>query len=132
MDHFGFLSVLVLNAQGAFPIENALVEVRSSDEYDRVEPQSSLTNRDGKSEVFTLPTPTRMLSVTPNPSSEPASLYRVTILKEGYYPRVLESISMFEGIYSTLTVSLVAFSLYDEGSNAPKEPILNMEGVEEI
>ena len=87
---------------------------------------------DGKSEVFTLPTPTRMLSVSPNPSSEPASLYRVTILKEGYYPLVLDSISMFEGIYSTLTVSLVAFSLYDERSNAPKEPILNMEGVEEI
>ena len=131
MDHFGYLSVLVLNAQGAFPLGDALVKVESSDEYDRIEPQTSVTNRDGKSEIFTLPAPPRTLSEAPNPSSEPSALYRVSILKEGYYPRILEGIAIFDGIYSTLTVSLVAYSLYDEGENIPKEPHLNEEGVEE-
>ena len=104
MDHFGYLSVLVLNGGGAFPLKDALVRVESSDEYDRIEPQSSQTDRDGKSEIFTLPAPARELSNTPTPSSEPYALYRVTIFKEGFYPRVLDNISIFEGIYSTLTV----------------------------
>ena len=132
MKDFGYLSVQVLNAQGALPIPNALVIVESSDEYDRIEAQSSFTDRDGKSELFMLPAPPKALSETPVPSSEPAALYRVTIYKEGYYPRRLDSISIFEGIYSTLTVSMVAHSLYDEQQNAPKTPSVNEEGAEEI
>ena len=122
MDYLGYLSVLVLNAQGAYPIDGALVSVESADEYDRIEVQTSLTDRDGKSEVFALPTPPRALSESPAPRSEPSSLYRVSVMKEGFYRRSLDNISMFEGIYSTLTVSLVAYSLYDEENNQPNEP----------
>ena len=129
MDYFGYLSVLALNAQGAYPVAGALIKVESDDEYDRIEVQTSLTDGDGKSEIFILPTPPRSLSETPSPSSEPMSLYKVSVLKEGFYPRELNNISMFEGVYSTLTVSLVPVSLYDEQENQPKK-IENSEGSE--
>lgn len=122
MDHFGYLTIQVLNAGGALPIRDALVKIESADEYDRVEAMTDVTDVDGRTETFALPTPDSSFSLTPTPLNAPQALYKVTVFKEGYYIRVLESVALFENIYTTLTVPLVPTSLYNQSENAPQFP----------
>ena len=122
MEHFGYLSVQVLSAGGAFPISDALIKIESADEYDRIETQTALTDMDGKSDVFALPAPPFSISLTPGNAEAPSSLYQVTVYKEGYYSQILNNISIFENIYSTLTIPLVPDALYAPDDNKPKIP----------
>ena len=122
MDHFGYLSVQVLSAGGAIPVSQALIKIESADEYDRIEAQTSLTDMDGRSDVFALPAPPFIISLTPGNAEAPSALYQVTVYKEGYYPQSLNNISIFENIYSTLTIPLVPDALYNPQDNRPIIP----------
>ena len=122
MKHFGYLSIQVVNAGGALPIDNALVKIESADEYDRIETQTALTDYDGKTEVFALPAPASVYSLTPTPKEAPYALYRVSVFKEGYYIRSIENVFLFENIYTTLTVPLIPNSLYNPNRNRPTMP----------
>ena len=122
MEIFGYLTIQVLSAGGAFPLPRALVKIESADEYDRIEPLTALTDEDGKTEVFALPTPSARYSLVPSPSEPPSSMYKVSVWKEEFYPRVLENVFMFENIYTTLSVPLVPNSLYNKKNNCPSIP----------
>ena len=129
MENFGYLSIQVLSAGGAIPIKEALVKIECADEYDKIEPQTALTDTDGKTDVFALPAPALRYSLVPAPAESPSSVYKVSVFKDGYYPRVLDNVFIFEGIYTTLTVPLVPNSLYNKTNNYPNVPHQESEDV---
>ena len=129
MENFGYLSIQVLSAGGAIPLQEALVKIESADEYDRIEPLTALTDKDGKTEVFRLPTPAARYSLAPSPSESPSSIYKVSVWREDYYSRVLDNVYMFENIYTTLTVPLVPKSLYNKPNNNPNIPTQESEEI---
>ncbi len=120
MEHSATLVVQVSAAQGAYPIERATVIVESDDEYDRLVPLSAETDRDGKTPPFVLPTPPRINSLSPNASEVAFATYRVFVNKEGYYPKLIRNLPMFEGIDTTLPVNLIPDTLYDAMRDGPK------------
>ena len=129
MKNFGYLSIHVMSAGGAFPLARALVKIESGDEYDRIEPLTALTDEDGKTEVFALPTPLRTYSLSPSASESPSSVYKVSVWRDGYYSRTIDNVYMFDGIYTTLTVPLVPNSLYNKGNNCPNIPMQESEEI---
>ncbi len=129
MESFGYLTVQVLNASGALPVENALVKIESADEYDRIEALTDVTDIDGKTEIFAIPAPKSAYSLTPTPEKSPSSAYKVSVFKDGFYSRAIENIFIFENIYTTLTVPLVPNSLYNESENRPSVPEYESEDI---
>ena len=132
MDSIGYLSVMVLNANGALPVYDAWVKIESDDEYDRITAQTATTDVDGKTEIFALPAPSEKYSLTPSPEKSPSAYYKVSVIKEGFYSRILLDVPIFANIYSTLTVSLVPYSLYNEMQNRPTVPHQNYEQGERV
>lgn len=119
MEHSASLVVQVSAAQGAYPIERATVIVESDDEYDRLVPLSAETDIDGNTPPFVLPTPPRINSLSPNASEVAFATYRVFVNREGYYPKLIRNLPMFEGVNTTLPVNLVPDTLYDSMSDGP-------------
>ena len=79
----GSLVVKVSTARGAIPLEGARVNIRGTDGQSSDVIYSLMTNRDGLTELVTLPAPARGLSESPgNPT--PYALYDLDIFKEGY------------------------------------------------
>ena len=113
------LVVRVSAAQGAYPIERATVIVESDDEYDRIVPKSAETDRDGNTPPFILPTPPRVYSLSPNESEVAYATYSVFVTKDGYYPKLIRNLPMFDGVATTLPVNLIPNTLYDPQADGP-------------
>lgn len=102
----GTLRVRAYTAGGALPVEGAIVRVFGASEDTRFQAFQSITDRDGLSEKFTLPAPDVALSLTPNPSQTPYSLYDIEISKDGYYTKHIKGLTVFPGISSVQLVNM--------------------------
>lgn len=107
LDDYGTLSVRTYTAGGALPVSDALVNVKGTDENNRFVSYSLFTDVDGATPVLKLPAPSKELSMTPTPDSEPYSMYDVEILAEGYLPKRINGVPVFPGVYSLLPVSML-------------------------
>jgi hypothetical protein len=103
----GTLRVRAYAAQGALPVQGAVVRVMGSGEDNRLVAFSSVTDRDGLSELFTLPAPSVDLSLTPDPANLPYSLYDLEISANGYYTKKIKGITVFSGINSIQLVNMI-------------------------
>lgn len=102
----GTLRVRTYTAGGALPVSGAVVRVLGVSEDVRLVSYSSITDRDGLSELFTLPTPDVGYSLEPNPSELPYSLYDIEVTANGYYTKRIKGVSLFPGINSIQLVNM--------------------------
>lgn len=104
----GSLVVRTYLAEGALPVEGALVRVVSTDEGVVGEEHSRFTDVDGVTPEITLPAPLKALSTAPGAPEQPYYTYRVTVTKDGYYPKSVEEVAVFEGVMTALPVNMIA------------------------
>ena len=104
---YGTLRVRAYTASGALPIEGAVVRVMGAGEDNRLIVFSSLTDRDGLSELMILPTPDKELSLSPGPSELPYSVYDLEISLDGYYTKRINGLTVFPGINSIQLINMI-------------------------
>lgn len=102
----GTLRVRTYTAGGALPVADAVVRVIGASEDVRLVSYSSLTDRDGLSDLFTLPTPDVVYSMSPNPAEQPYSLYDIEVTADGYFTKRINGVSLFSGINSIQLVNM--------------------------
>ena len=128
-EEFGFLTVNVKTANGALPIENALVTVYSSPPPSQNnEPILGETNviynlksdKNGKTQKVALKTKPLNLSQTPN-EPFPYLSYNILVTKDGYYDSTYLNVPIFEGVTSLQEVYLIPLSEF----SSPTDPIPN-------
>ena len=120
-DTIGFLTVTVRTANGAIPIENALVsiyenyttkngnnDVLNSNGYLVF---STRTNKNGQTEKIALPTKKASLSTSPG-NERPFMSYNVFASAEGYFDSDVINIPVFQGITSVQPIDLIPLSEY--------------------
>ena len=103
----GTLRVRAFTAGGALPVGGAIVRVRGASEDNSLVSFTSVTDRDGLSELMTLPAPSRDLSLSPSPEELPYSLYDLEISAEGYFTKQIRGLTVFPGINSIQLVSMI-------------------------
>ena len=118
-DAIGFLTVTVRTANGAIPIEGALVNI-----YENLEIQngngsstnsnghliySMRTNKQGQTEKVALPAKSASLSLTPG-NIHPFTSYNVFASSEGFFSSDVINLPVFQGITSVQPINLVPLS----------------------
>ena len=116
-ESIGFLIAEVRTANGAIPVENALVYVYPSSEgqNDRQNDviYSLRTDSSGMTERVALPTQAKELSMAPN-GSQPFTNYNVTVTAEGYYSSDKSRVPIFAGVTSILPFDIIPLSEYGD------------------
>jgi len=113
----GYLKVRTTYADGAFPVEGAVVLILSEDGTDIA---SLRTDRSGITETISLSAPPSSLSQTPeNGGTVPYSVYTVQISKDGFYPVNDYSVPVFDGITAIQSANMIPLS---EFSPLPPNP----------
>ena len=105
----GYLKIQAVTADGAFPIEGAVVIV--SDATDGESIASMRTDSSGLTDTLPLPAPMRELSQSPG-SVIPYSTYTIQVYKEGYSSVNDYSVPVFDGIVAIQRANLIPLSLY--------------------
>ena len=103
----GYLIVKVSSANGAIPIENAVVIVQGKDDNNQNILISLITDRDGLTPLINLPSPNAELSESPSPTNQPYSLYNIDVFKEGYVPLYFNSVPVFPSVISVQPAVMV-------------------------
>ena len=109
----GFLRVQTFFAEGAFPVEGALVTVFDEDGGIVA---SLRTDPSGLTEAYPLNAPAAALSQSPDaaPSSLPFSLYTVTVSKDGFYPTEDYQIPVFDSVTAIQQVNLIPLTEFPD------------------
>ena len=126
----GVMTVRAYTAGGALPIPDAMVRIFGADEENQDVVFSLVTDEDGLTPSVTLPTPDISVSLDPNATEPPYSLYNVEIFKDGYYSKRLYNVPVFPETNSEQLISMIPFSSfpgnYPRGSvNSANEYISN-------
>lgn len=125
-DAIGFLSVIVRTANGAIPIEGAIVNVYENRETKNGNGDftnangyllyTARTNSSGQAEKIALPTKSSALSQEPG-NERPFMSYNVFASKEGYFDSDVINVPVFQGITSLQPINLIPLSEY----SSPKD-----------
>lgn len=102
----GTLRVRTYTAGGALPVSGAVVRVLGASEDVRLVSYSSITDRDGLSDLFTLPAPDVGYSLSPGPAEAPYSLYDVEASAKGYFTKRIKGVTVFPGINSIQLINM--------------------------
>lgn len=116
----GTLIVRVFAAEEAIPIPDTVVRIVGANEQNPDVRYSLVTDEDGVTEAITLPTPSKSYSMSPGSPESPYSVYDVTVLKDGYYTKVIRNVAVFSGIESVLPVNMIPYVSYRDGGSYPR------------
>ncbi|MBO5212167.1 MAG: hypothetical protein J6B60_01355 [Clostridia bacterium] len=127
-ESLGFLIVEVKTANGALPVENALVYIYpmlDESENGRFPTDASgvlyslRTDISGKTEKVALNTKPRSLSMSPS-NETPYVSYNVYIVADGFFDTYKMNVPIFQGITSIQTAEMIPLSEYaDPDSQTP-------------
>lgn len=106
-EDIGAITVRVYTGGGGLPIAGALVRIMGAEEINRSVAHSRITDRDGIAETVFLPAPKKSSSQAPSPTEPPYYIYDVTVIKDGYYTRRIQGVSVFPSINSILPVNMI-------------------------
>ena len=113
MTGLGKLVFQITTAGGAIPLEGAEITLRNSRSVSDGNGGAVIavlfSDRDGKSEVLTLPAPARSLSLEPAKDGAPVpyALYHADVRLRGFYGQSYIRIPVFDGITSIQRASLI-------------------------
>jgi hypothetical protein len=116
MDAIGFLVVNTKTANGAIPLEGALVNIYENKNENGTMENGHLvyslrTNSLGQSEKIALPTKNASLSTVPG-NDIPYKTYNVFASKEGYFDSDVINAPIFQGVTSIQPITLIPLSEY--------------------
>ena len=95
---------------GALPVEGAIIRIVGGEEGNRTVAYSLITDRDGATDTIQLPAPRGSLSMEPDSSELPYSVYDLEISAEGYYPRRIYGITVFSGVKTIQEINMIPSS----------------------
>lgn len=107
----GTLIVKTYVSNAYVPLEDVIVYITYPDET-RI--GSALTNKNGETTVFVIPTPNEATTEDPNAEVEPFTKIDVYAYKEGYYLMKIENVQIFDGIESIESIQMVPLQLNEE------------------
>ena len=113
----GKLVIRVTGGNGAFPIENAVVNVsgRNSEDEGNGVIYSLRTDESGLTETVVLPAPIGSLSLTPQSGIRPYSVYDITVTKSGYLDSENAGVQIFDGITAIQTFDMIPLQARQSG-----------------
>lgn len=98
----GQLIVNVFTANGLFPVPGADVSISDNNKASA----SSVTDRSGRTVVFTLDSPAASESLAPS-EKKPFSVYTVTINHPDFFETIIENVQIFSDILTQLPANLI-------------------------
>lgn len=107
LDSNGALRIRAYTAGGALPVKDAIVRISGADEDNGHIVYSLRTDRDGQTDLISLPAPSAEYSLTADPRQFPYSTYDLVISLGGYLTREIKGISVFSGINSVLPINMI-------------------------
>ncbi|MBS5725620.1 MAG: hypothetical protein KHW59_07570 [Clostridiales bacterium] len=105
----GFLQVKVVSGNGAFGIEDALVQIFAVDDegQDTGIIYSLRTDQSGLAPKVALPAPPKANSLTPQEDGAPSASYHVKVSKDNYNSVEITDVPVFDGVTSLQRVNLL-------------------------
>ena len=103
----GYLRIRAFTASEALPTPNIPVRIYGNEVQNNGIDYSVVTGNSGQTEIIELPTPDVALSLSPNAAEQPYATYNIEIAGKGFYPKIINNVSVFSGILSILPVELV-------------------------
>ena len=107
LDSNGSLRVRTYTAGGALPVKGATVRITGAGEDNRLVSYSLVTDRDGQTEVVSLPAPSIDYSLAPDPAELPYSVYDIVITAPGYLTKRINGLTVFSGINSVQLINMI-------------------------
>ena len=125
MSGTGTLTVMTLAAEEAFPISDSVVRIKGASDANREIQYTLFTDEDGITESVELPTPELALSLDPTYEGPVYAEYDVTVIKEGYYTKLLRGVTVFPNTDSVLNVSMLPVVTYSDGGAVPRDNLVS-------
>ena len=120
-ESYGNLVIHALTAGGALPVEGAVVQIRGADENDSFAVYSLLTDRDGMTVPLSLPAPSRIFSESQGAKERAYADYDVVITADGYYPKRIYNVAVFDGVSAILPINMIPKSnVYNDEVTFPR------------
>ena len=107
LDSNGNLRVRTYTAGGALPVKGAIVRITGAGDDNGFVSYSLVTDRDGQTDVVSLPAPSVNYSLYPDPAELPYSVYDIVITAPGYLTKRINGLSIFSGINSIQLVNMI-------------------------
>jgi hypothetical protein len=121
MEEYGIMIVRTTTASGAYPVAGVNVSISGVSDVGHDTRISIQSDENGVTQPILLPTPPRVLSLSPDNTEEAFSRYNVEIYKDGYYQKKIYDVAMFSGITSVLPINMIPSTPYNTQQNAPRE-----------
>ncbi|MBR7100976.1 MAG: hypothetical protein IKC74_01685 [Clostridia bacterium] len=119
----GFLIVQTVTANGALPVENALVHVYEyGDGSDKDALYTQKTDISGKTDKLALSAVDKSLSLSPE-AKTPYKAYNVRVYADGYYESEKINVPVFQGITSIQQVNLIPLAEFSDPFSAAPDPL---------
>jgi len=106
-DSTGNLIAIVTTLRALYPLENARVTVFKGSIDDMQVVAEGITNQSGRSESFSLKTPSKELSLSSGAASEPFARYNMKVQAEGYLDNIHLNIPVFSGVTSIQASNMI-------------------------
>ena len=119
-DKFGTLVVNITVADGALPLRDAKIRITGADEENREIVYSIRSDIDGISEVISLPTPEKALSLAPGATASSYAVYDIAVSSEGYYTKRIYNVPVFEGTETILPVNMLPLAIHESNATYPR------------
>lgn len=116
----GTLIVTVFTANGALPVEGALVTVKGSSREDSGVISVVTTDRSGRTPRIALPAPPAAQSEKPG-TEKPYATYNIDVDKDNFFPQSYINVPIFAGTTSIQPVNLIPYTEYEGNAIRPDE-----------
>ncbi len=105
-DGVGGIQVNVTTLRQLYPVAGATITVFTGTPENPTVIETDVSDRSGKSGVFTLNTPAKVFSESAEPAERPYATYNVAVSADGYIERINMNVPVFSGIISVQGVDL--------------------------
>ena len=106
-DSNGSFTARAFSASEALPASGIIVRIYSNDEMNGGYDASLVTDRDGKTEVISLPAPNVDYSLSQGAPEEAYTTYNVEVYGEGFYPKRIDNVAVFANTLSILPINMI-------------------------
>ena len=106
-EHYGSLNLKAYTGGGAIPVKGAVIRISGADENNSDVVYSLLTDLDGIIPTVKLPSPDAALSKSEGAELQPYSNYDVEVTKDGFYPKHVYNLPIFENVTTLLDINMI-------------------------
>ena len=117
---FGNIKVRTYTASGALPVEDVLIKIYGTDEYNKDAIYSLITDSNGITKEISLPAPSKYYSTSPGAPEIPYAVYNVELIKDGYYPKRIDNVPIFSNTKAVLPIEMIPLLYSNDGNIIPQ------------